>query len=50
LGTQSGRTLKTMANYGLVRLGRKPRARIAPKVLHDQVELELPLTQKSHAA
>jgi predicted transcriptional regulator len=37
------RTLKTMANYGLVHLERGARGRIAPKVVHDQVELELQL-------
>ena len=38
------RTLKTMASYGLVRLERGERGRIAPKVAHDRVELDLPLT------
>src|ERR1019366_4320351 len=37
------RTLKTMAGYGLVRLERGERGRIAPKVAHDRVELDLPL-------
>jgi len=37
------RTLKTMAGYGLVRLERGERRRIRPKVMHDRVELELPL-------
>jgi predicted transcriptional regulator len=37
------RTLKTMASYGLVRLERGNRGRITPKVLHDRVELVLPL-------
>lgn len=37
------RTLKTMEGYGLVRLERGERGRIAPKVVHDRVELELPL-------
>jgi predicted transcriptional regulator len=37
------RTLRTMAGYGLVRLERGERGRIAPKVTHDRVELELPL-------
>ncbi len=37
------RTLKTMAGYGLIRLRRGPRGRIAPMVLHDRVELVLPL-------
>src|SRR5580658_202661 len=44
------RTLKTMANYGLVRLERGPRGRIAAKVVHDRVALELLLVQKEHAA
>ncbi len=43
------RTLKTMANYGLVRLKRGPRGRIAPKVAHDRIELELPLVRREHA-
>jgi predicted transcriptional regulator len=38
------RTLKTMAGYGLVRLERGERGRIAPKVTHDRVELDLPLS------
>jgi predicted transcriptional regulator len=37
------RTLKTMAGYGLVRLERGEGGRIAPKVEHDRIELELPL-------
>jgi predicted transcriptional regulator len=44
------RTLKTMANYGLVRLERGVRGRIAAKVVHERIELELPLVQKEHAA
>jgi hypothetical protein len=38
------RTLKTMEDYGLVRLERGERGRITPKVAHDRVELDLPLT------
>jgi predicted transcriptional regulator len=38
------RTLKTMAGYGLVRLERGERGRVAPKVIYDRVELDLPLT------
>ena len=38
------RTLRTMAGYGLVRLERGERGRIMPLVMHDRVELELPLT------
>lgn len=37
------RTLKTMAGYGLVRMERDGR-RLAPRVIHDRVALELPLT------
>jgi predicted transcriptional regulator len=44
------RTLKTMANYGLVDLQRGPRGRIAPKVVHDRVELSLPLIRRNNAA
>jgi predicted transcriptional regulator len=39
------RTLKTMERYGLVRLVRGERGRIAPKVVHDRVELDMPLTR-----
>src|SRR5271154_841182 len=39
------RTLKTMANYGLVHLDRGARGRIAAKVVHDRIELELPLVR-----
>jgi predicted transcriptional regulator len=44
------RTLKTMANYGLVRLERGPRGRIAAKVIYDRIELDLPLARKDRAA
>ena len=44
------RTLKTMANYGLVRLERGERGRIAAKVVYDRIELELPLGRKDWAA
>jgi predicted transcriptional regulator len=44
------RTLKTMANYGLLRLERGPRGRIAAKVLHDRIELDLLLVRQVHAA
>jgi predicted transcriptional regulator len=43
------RTLKTMAVYGLVSLERGERGRIAPKVVYDRVELDLPLTLPSKA-
>jgi predicted transcriptional regulator len=39
------RTLKTMEGYGIVRLERGQRGRIAPKVAHDRLELDLPLTR-----
>ena len=44
------RTLKTMANYGLVRLERGARGRIAAKVVQDRIELDLPLVKKDCAA
>jgi predicted transcriptional regulator len=44
------RTLKTMANYGLVELRRGLRGRIAPKVVHDRIALELPLVHREDAA
>ena len=44
------RTLKTMANYGLVKLQRGARGRIAAKVVHDRIELQLPLLRKDCAA
>jgi predicted transcriptional regulator len=37
------RTLRTMEGYGLVRLDRGEHGRIAPAVMHDRVELDLPL-------
>ena len=37
------RTLKTMEGYGLLYLDRGERGRITPKVIHDRVELVLPL-------
>jgi len=44
------RTLKTMEGYGLVRLERGERGRIMPRVVHDRVELDLPLTRSKDAA
>jgi predicted transcriptional regulator len=44
------RTLKTMEGYGLVRLERGERGRIKPKVTHDRVELDLPLTLSRKAS
>jgi len=43
------RTLKTMAGYGLVRMEPGQGRRLAPRVIHDRVELALPLTER-HAA
>lgn len=37
------RTLKNMETYGLVRLERGQGRKLAPKVVHDRVELALPL-------
>src|SRR5213082_1503673 len=44
------RTLRTMEGYGLVRLERGDRGRITPKVMHDRVELDLPLTLSRKAS
>ena len=44
------RTLKTMEGYGLVRLMRGARGRLAAKVTHDRVALDLPLIRLSKAA
>ncbi|EPZ5609601.1 helix-turn-helix domain-containing protein [Pseudomonas aeruginosa] len=44
------RTLKTMANYGLVRMDPGEGQKVVPKVLHDRVELELPLIERRTAA
>jgi predicted transcriptional regulator len=43
------RTLRAMESYGLVRLERGERGRITPKVMHDRVELDLPLTRSRKA-
>lgn len=39
------RTLRMLEGYGLVRLERGAHGRIAPKVLADRVELDVPLTR-----
>ena len=44
------RTLKTMVGYGLVRLERGERGRIAPKLTHDRIALDLPLIKAGMAA
>ena len=43
------RTLKTMAGYGLVRLERGARGRLAARVVHDRIELDLPLSRRRKA-
>jgi len=40
------RTLKKMVSYGLVRMEKDGR-RHAPRVIHDRVELDLPLTERA---
>ncbi|MCF8707784.1 HVO_A0114 family putative DNA-binding protein [Rhizorhapis sp. SPR117] len=40
------RTLKTMASYGLIRMDSGEGQKVVPKVLHDRVELELPLLER----
>jgi predicted transcriptional regulator len=44
------RTLRTMEGYGLVRLERRERGRIMPKVMHDRVEHDVPLTLSRKAS
>ena len=44
------RTLKKMASYGLVTLERGERGRVAPRVVHDRVALDLPLVAPKRAA
>lgn len=41
------RTMKTMESYGLVRLEKGQGRKLAPKVVHDRVELVLPLTDRA---
>ncbi|MDE2516121.1 MAG: helix-turn-helix domain-containing protein [Rhodospirillales bacterium] len=41
------RTLRTMEGYGLIRLERVERGRLTPRVMHDRVELALPLLRKT---
>jgi predicted transcriptional regulator len=41
------RTLKTMVGYGLVRMEPGAGRRLAPKVVHDRVALDLPLTERA---
>ncbi len=44
------RTLRTMEGYGLVRLERGQRGCITPKVMHDRMELDIPLTLSRKAS
>ena len=44
------RTLKTMAGYGLVRMEPGQGRKLAPKVVHDRVELALPLVEGRRVA
>jgi len=44
------RTLKMMAHYGIVRLARGERGRVTPMVIHDRVELVLPLSLSRKAS
>ncbi|ATN34357.1 transcriptional regulator [Rhizobium sp. ACO-34A] len=41
------RTMKTMESYGLVRLEKGQGRKLAPKVVHDRVELVLPLIDRA---
>lgn len=41
------RTLKTMETYGLVRMEKGQGRKLAPKVIHDRVELALPLISRA---
>jgi predicted transcriptional regulator len=41
------RTMKTMESYGLVRLEKGQGRKLAPKVVHDRVELALPLIDRA---
>jgi len=48
-GSNLSRTLKTMESYGLVRLEPGHGRKLAPKVVHDRVELALPLIDRPKA-
>ena len=43
------RTLRTMEQYGLVHLSRDARGRLAPSVVYDRVELDVPLVLQRKA-
>ena len=46
-GSNLSRTLKTMESYGLVRFEPGHGRKLAPKVVHDRVELALPLIDRA---
>lgn len=39
------RTLKTMENYGLVKISRSKKGKIAPRVQYDNISLTLPISR-----
>jgi predicted transcriptional regulator len=39
-----------MAGYGLIRLERGERGRVAPRIVHDRVELDLPIAGEERPA
>ena len=41
------RTLKRMVSYGLVRMEKGEGKRLAPKVVHDRLELDLTLIERA---
>ncbi|MET1753889.1 helix-turn-helix domain-containing protein [Novosphingobium sp. RD2P27] len=43
------RTLKKMVSYGLIRMDPGEGQKVVPRVLHDRVELELPLLERHEA-
>jgi len=45
-GSNLSRTLKTMESYGLIRMEKEGR-KLAPKIVHDRVELALPLIDRA---
>lgn len=44
------RTLRTMADYGLVRLHKGPRGQVRPEVPYQEITLSLPLTPQPSGA
>nr|WP_278376601.1 helix-turn-helix domain-containing protein [Brucella anthropi] len=41
------RTLKTMVSYGLVRMEKGQGLKLMPRIVHDRVELDLPLIERT---